>query len=257
MQLVIRRILERLGYSVVVVDNGGEALRAYSQHPFDLVFLDVEMPVMDGYDAARAIRALPPSPDRLAAITPVPIIGLSAFGQDSERALAIKHGMNACLIKPIRLKAIAGIINSLGLQTSTSAAAKIGPTSKAIVPSSASSRLQHDTHASELAIDRAALFSMTTAFGRDGCIAAVDQFARDVQRALGVIETFSAAGDIHGIRKTAHRLKGLFGQFGAPVASRLAAEIEAIPDDGSHAGLVARLCAIGMEVTIAVRNGIP
>ena len=114
------------------------------------------------------------------------------------------------------------MIKAIGLQASPSDTATFGEKAKALEPSCIDESPQYAEYGNALAIDQAAIFSMSSAVGREGCIAAVDQFARDVQRALWAIEASATAGDVHEVRKTAHRLKGLFGQFGAPVASRMA-----------------------------------
>src|SRR5262245_553663 len=110
-QVVIRLMLERLGHSVVVVNDGAEAVRAFSREPFDLVFLDLQMPVMDGYEAARAIRTA--SCAHGPGTRPVPIVALSAFSQPSDRQKALEHGMAAYLDKPIQSTDVARLIASL------------------------------------------------------------------------------------------------------------------------------------------------
>jgi len=110
-QVVIRLMLERLGHSVVVVNDGAEAVRAFSREPFDLVFLDLQMPVMDGYEAAGAIRAA--SCARGPGVRPVPIVALSAFSQPSDRQKALERGMAAYLDKPIKSADVARLIASL------------------------------------------------------------------------------------------------------------------------------------------------
>jgi two-component system sensor histidine kinase/response regulator len=96
-QVVVKQLLEKLGCRVDAVSNGREAVEAVRLAPYHLVFMDVQMPEMDGLAATRAIRALHPPQRR-----DVWIIALTAnaFEEDAERCLAA--GMNDFLAKPIR-----------------------------------------------------------------------------------------------------------------------------------------------------------
>ena len=96
-QQIIREMLERLGLQVTLVANGQQAFDAYSKDNFDIVFMDCQMPVLDGFDAARKIRAfeaLPrPSARRL-------IIAMSAGTSDDEMARCLRAGMDYFIAKP-------------------------------------------------------------------------------------------------------------------------------------------------------------
>jgi CheY-like chemotaxis protein len=95
-QLVARTLLERLGHVVDVVADGRAAVTAVlaAAPPYDLVLMDCHMPVMDGYDATRAIRA--GETDRH-----TPVFALSASSSDAERAAGLASGMDRYLVKPI------------------------------------------------------------------------------------------------------------------------------------------------------------
>jgi CheY-like chemotaxis protein len=95
-QLVIIHELAALGYEVVAVNNGLEALEALEDDAFDLVLMDCQMPELDGYEASRRIRASPGELRR------IPIVALTAHAlkEDLERCLAA--GMNDTITKPFR-----------------------------------------------------------------------------------------------------------------------------------------------------------
>ncbi len=92
---VVQRLLERLGVAVTTVNNGAEALAQLNREPFDIVLMDLQMPVMDGLEATRRIRA--------SGITQPAIIALSANAMAEDKRLAWAAGMNDFLAKPITL----------------------------------------------------------------------------------------------------------------------------------------------------------
>ncbi|WP_426493058.1 ATP-binding protein [Hymenobacter sp. 102] len=93
-QLVARKTLEAWNVQVTIAANGRLAVEAAQQQDFDAVLLDVQMPEMDGYEAARQLRSLFPDAHRL------PLIGLTASALPEDRALALEAGMNDTLAKP-------------------------------------------------------------------------------------------------------------------------------------------------------------
>jgi len=85
--------LESLGFSIEIATNGVEAVKKCTHHEYSAVLMDCQMPLMDGLEATRRIRAL----NRRA----VPIIALTAGAGHMERELAINAGMDDFLCKPI------------------------------------------------------------------------------------------------------------------------------------------------------------
>ena len=94
---LLRLYLVKEGYNVTMVHDGGAALAEFDKlHP-DLVLLDVMMPVMDGLEASRQIRALP-RPD----VANVPIIAMTANAFEEDRKKSVEAGMNDHLTKPLQ-----------------------------------------------------------------------------------------------------------------------------------------------------------
>ncbi len=91
-QEVARRWLEKTGAKVTVVENGAEAIRLATERTFDLVLMDLQMPVMDGYEAVRRLRKTFPD---------LPVVALSAAATQEDMQKAKSAGMNAYLTKPI------------------------------------------------------------------------------------------------------------------------------------------------------------
>jgi PAS domain S-box-containing protein len=100
-QTVVLHILKNLGCEVVAVDNGQQALDAIQDKGFDLVFMDVQMPEMDGLEATRAIREWEDSPAGRARQRRVPIIALTAHAMVGDRQKCIDAGMDDYLAKPV------------------------------------------------------------------------------------------------------------------------------------------------------------
>lgn len=93
---LLRTWLEELGITVTTVDNGSDAVRLATQHTYDLVFMDIQMPGMNGMEAAQAIRADEPRGRR------VPIIALTAHALSSEREFWMRSGIDDYVSKPLQ-----------------------------------------------------------------------------------------------------------------------------------------------------------
>ncbi|MEI6512701.1 MAG: PAS domain S-box protein [bacterium] len=99
-------LLQKLGYTVDTARNGLEALRAFSNYPYDLVLMDCQMPEMDGYQATAAIRGL----DSTTSNPRVPIIAITAGAMSDDRERCFAAGMNDYIPKPIDFKLLANLI---------------------------------------------------------------------------------------------------------------------------------------------------
>ena len=97
---VMERLLIELGCDVTSVENGAAAVEAVRREGFDLVLMDVMMPIMNGEQATQTIRGLAGPASR------TPIIGVTAHSLQSERERLLSAGMTACLAKPVRREAL-------------------------------------------------------------------------------------------------------------------------------------------------------
>ena len=100
--VLMRLFLETVDYRIETATNGREAVARFAAGPCDLVFMDLEMPVMDGYEATRAIRDLEYRRQSPA----VPILALTAHALDEHRQRCLEAGCTDFLVKPIRKAAI-------------------------------------------------------------------------------------------------------------------------------------------------------
>ena len=103
-QMIAVAILENAGFTIDIASNGEEAVKKMKQAPagtYDVILMDIQMPIMDGYEAARQIRAME---DRKKAEIPIVAVTANAFEED--RKIAIEAGMNGHLAKPYNVAAI-------------------------------------------------------------------------------------------------------------------------------------------------------
>ncbi|MBM5569975.1 MULTISPECIES: response regulator [Deefgea] len=105
-RLVALRLLEKMGHQVICAENGEIAVTLYQQHQFDLVLMDMQMPVMDGLLATKTIRQL----EAQSGAPRLPIIALTANALDRDREACMAAGMDCFLTKPIRSELLAETI---------------------------------------------------------------------------------------------------------------------------------------------------
>ncbi|MEM9620642.1 MAG: response regulator [Pseudomonadota bacterium] len=101
-QLVIRKVLQKLAIDATMVDNGAEAVKACQHTDYDVVLMDIQMPVMDGLEACRKIRKFP-------ATAPY-IVALTANAMAGDREACLQAGMQAYMSKPINLHELQNVL---------------------------------------------------------------------------------------------------------------------------------------------------
>jgi CheY-like chemotaxis protein len=110
-QRVVQQLLTRRGCELVVVATGIEALEAWHRERFDLVLMDVQMPEMDGLEAAEQIRAV----EKRRRVRGTPIVALTAHAMSGDRERCLAAGMDDYLAKPIRKAAFDELLDRLGI----------------------------------------------------------------------------------------------------------------------------------------------
>lgn len=101
-QRVAQKMLHKLGYEVDTVTNGIEVLRALERQHYDVVFMDIKMPEMDGVEATRIIRQRWPNGPK--------IIALTAYGLEGDREKFIEAGMDDYISKPVKKEDLAKVL---------------------------------------------------------------------------------------------------------------------------------------------------
>ena len=102
----IGMLLGHLGADVRVAEDGTQALAAFEVHRPQVVFLDIGMPGMDGYELAGRMRAMPPEP-------PVTLVALTGWGQDDDRKRVLSAGFDHHLVKPAQMAALQSLLESI------------------------------------------------------------------------------------------------------------------------------------------------
>ncbi len=101
-QKVGKLILQRAGFVIDLVEDGSEALAAQRAEPYDLILMDCQMPIMDGFEASRQIRQLDGPQPVIVAVTANALVG--------ERERCLKAGMNDYLSKPFQAEQLIGVV---------------------------------------------------------------------------------------------------------------------------------------------------
>ena len=116
-RLIATRMLEQLGATVETADDGQQGVEAVGRSAFDLIFMDIQMPVMDGLEATRRIRALP------APICNTPILAMTANAMSHQADSYLVAGMNGMVPKPLSPTALIAQIAAIVAQSAHEAAA--------------------------------------------------------------------------------------------------------------------------------------
>jgi signal transduction histidine kinase/DNA-binding response OmpR family regulator/HPt (histidine-containing phosphotransfer) domain-containing protein len=222
-QEVMREALLALGYTSHIVGNGKLALDALDQRKYPLIFMDCQMPVMDGYQATREIRRREAGGPRL----PIVAVTAHAFGEERDKVMAA--GMDDYITKPVRQAALAEAIGRWwpdGVKGEP--ASEVEP----FAPQSAARAASQPDAAPPEAVLRA--------------------FVRVVPGQIGEIEQAIAASDPRALAAAAHKLKGGCLALGAASMASLCAQLEKNPDNR------AALCAqLGPEFERVMARWIP
>ena len=216
--------LEKLGYRVDVVGNGADAVEAWQTGRYQLILMDCQMPVMDGYQATREIRR------REAGRSRTPIVALTADAMQGADRLCYDAGMDDYLTKPFDRGRLAAVL-----------ARHLGTTVTVLAPESPRAAAA-TAPCSDDRPDPVDLPGLRLITDNDMALEAelVQLFIDSGDEALADIRVAVARNDFVAVRKAAHRLKGSSASIRAQPASAAAARLEeaARAEDGER---VARL----------------
>jgi PAS domain S-box-containing protein len=211
-QQVAQGILRIMGLRADVVADGSEALKALEAFPYDLVLMDVQMPVVDGLEATRQLR----SPDSTVRDHAVPIIAMTAHAVEGDRDACLAAGMNDYVTKPVSPCALVEMLERW--------LRKDGIAPAPPVP-------LRDEPRQVAVWDRAGLIDRV--LGDEELVEEiVREYLADTPRQLQSLETFLRAGDLQGIQRQAHSIKGASANMGGDRLRAVAEELEAAAKAG-------------------------
>ena len=227
-QEVVSGILALFGLRTEVARNGREAVEAWRSGEFDLIFMDCQMPEMDGYEAARRIREQEVSGARGGRQTP--IVALTAHALESDRQLSLAAGMDDHLSKPFRITQLESILERWlkdYAKPDAAVVASAAPGSEDVLHSEALESLR--------ALERQ---------GSPGVVRrSVAFYLEDAPPLLRTIRDAVGRADADALRRAAHSLKSSSANLGAVRLARLCQELEQIGATGSVDGVAATLAA--------------
>ena len=206
-QIVAVRTLEKMGHSVVVAENGREAVSLLAREAFDLVLMDIQMPEMDGLAATREIRE-----SQWPGYSQIPIVAMTALAMKGDKERCLKGGMDGYVSKPL---------DRTELEEAIASAVK-RPGDPGITSAKTNGRLQPESshtfdfnHALERVEGDHALLSEI-----------VQIFLDETPKKLEVLRAAISQKDSKAIERMAHSLKGELGYLGVSGVSQKARDLE-------------------------------
>ena len=214
-QAVIMRVLQKMGHTPVLAQNGKEAVALASAEEFDLVFMDVQMPEMDGLAATAAIRESEKNSG-----THLPIFAMTAHAMKGDRERCLEAGMDGYITKPVRFSDIEQTLAGL-IRTKPA--------------------------------EEAASWNRAEALDRIGGDEELLQelchiFLEESPKLLQRLRQAVAAGDTDGVMRAAHSLKGEAGYLGADGTSHAARQLEEMGQNKDLSRASDTLAALEREI---------
>jgi len=244
-------MLERLGHRVDVVANGQEAVEAVTTKAYNLVFMDCQMPEMDGYEATREIREREGkkvseelgvrskvqegsslnTPDS-SFLTPyhIPIVAMTANAMKGDRQKCLDTGMDDYVVKPIKTEELQMVLTRWLAQQKPREEIQDNPEAALEPGAPMSQEAEPESHAPGPAcIDSAVLEewkSLTGAGYSEFLARMVSRFVEDVSQCLQEVQRAVDNQDMGRLVEAAHGLKGIGGNMGVPHMAELSLELE-------------------------------
>jgi signal transduction histidine kinase/DNA-binding NarL/FixJ family response regulator len=229
--MLARALLEQAGYDVVVAPDGAQAVAAALRTPFDLVLMDMQMPVLDGLEATRRLHEL--------GFADLPIVAMTANARAADRDACLAAGMVGFITKPIDPDAFAGTVARL-VRRVEDAPTAVSPTAPDL-DESQYARLARMLPPSRFAAMLAAYLDSADA-------------------GVGDMAALARAGSMRELAAAAQSLKGAASNFGAVRVASLCACVEQVCATGDAAGVPALVEEIGAAVAgaaVSLRRRLP
>jgi CheY-like chemotaxis protein/HPt (histidine-containing phosphotransfer) domain-containing protein len=223
-QKVASELLTKRGHHVTLANNGEEALKKFHERDFDLILMDIQMPVLDGFAATAAIRK-----SELGTPRHIPIVAMTAHAMTGDRERCLNSGMDAYVAKPFRPQELFRVVEQLQPLHATSAIETDEVANQSVIAN------LPDRPTSESGAPPA--FDREEALQRVGdseeiLRELVELFRVEGPKQMAEIQQRKSAGDLVGLSRSAHTLKGSVGIFAAQAAYDTALRIETMGRSG-------------------------
>ncbi len=221
-------ILSRHGHQLTIANNGCEAIDAYQDEHFDVILMDVQMPVMDGFGATAEIRKLERSNGRR-----TPIVAMTAHAMQGDRERCIEGGMDEYMSKPIRAKQLLQILDSLQSPQSSVSTTAIEPPAET---AQSDAMIDWNSAMDSVEGDRKLFKSL------------IEVFRSESLRSLHDLRTATETNDVKTLRSLAHSLKGAMLAVGAIKTAKFTESIELAAAHESTELIFARLRMLELQL---------
>ncbi|MBU2546895.1 MAG: response regulator [Proteobacteria bacterium] len=224
-QKLTRKILEQMGHTVMVASDGMEAVRILMEDPtgFDLVLMDIQMPVMDGEEAAKIIRREEAQSGRH-----IPIVAMTAHALKGDRERFLAAGMDMYVSKPIKRSEFLAVVDRMIRGRSVREAAEA------------------ESEAEDV-LDREAIWSLVDG-DQDFLQELVGIFLHDLPVRMSGLREAIDDQDHDLVERSAHSIKGMSGNFSAPRVVRAAFNLEKMGRAGDLSRAEAEYAVLENEI---------
>jgi two-component system sensor histidine kinase/response regulator len=224
-QQVARELLEDASFVVEVADNGEIALAMAQRSPYDLIFMDMQMPVMDGVTATRELRKLP-------AMRDMPIVAMTANAMEQDRRKCMEAGMNDFLVKPIDPSDMWTMLTRwLRPRRAGTAPAQGTAPAPAAQAARAGDGLPQDIQGLDTTLGLSRMMGKKPLY-----LAMLRRYAAGQKDVVREIRQALDAGDAVTAERLAHTTKAVSGNVGATLVQERATALEAALRQGTQAG---------------------
>jgi two-component system, sensor histidine kinase and response regulator len=228
-QRVARGMLEDLNHSVTIAANGREAVETFAKGDFDLVFMDIQMPEMDGYQATKRIRE-----EQQRTKIRIPIVAMTAHAMSGDREKCLAADMDDYISKPISREQLFAVIERNSIGASLAPETEKDPVDLAPAPAIVHAPVLAPTAGSSepLTLDIAFVLER---FGGDQSLLreTAGMFSAEATILLNKIERAHVESDLPNLQFAAHTLKGMCRTFEANEAAQAAYQLELLAQAGS------------------------
>jgi two-component system, sensor histidine kinase and response regulator len=214
-RMVARLMLENLGCRVDVAANGQETIRMLELLPYDIVFMDCEMPDMDGYEATTAIR------QRQIGKRRVPIVAMTAKAMQGDREHCLQAGMDDFLSKPVRSEDLESVLRRWVPQPAT-----VDPAPPEIEPVPAPIPLESDLPPLDPEVTER-LRRLADVTDPNMLNDIYEAYLSSGEKYLATLRQSAQAGDVIALSQSAHALKGASATVGASIMAQVSGQLEA------------------------------